>query len=209
LLRVSHLRQHDISNELVEELYKKALTALDEVDLVIFSDFNYGVLPQALVTRVTEACHHRGIMMVADSQASSQMSDVSRFKGMWLLTPTEREARLAMHDSRSGLVVLADALLKKSNAGHVVITLGAEGLLIHAPKERDRFITDRLPAFNIAPKDVSGAGDSVLTCTSMALAVGSDIWKSAYLGAVAAACQVGRVGNSPLSADQIIAELKR
>jgi rfaE bifunctional protein kinase chain/domain len=209
LLRVSHLRQHDISNELVEELCRKALVALDEMDLVIFADFNYGVLPQSLVDRVTEACHQRGIMMVADSQASSQVSDVSRFKGMWLLTPTEREARLAMRDSRAGLVVLADGLIKKSNAGHVLMTLGAEGLLIHAPKDRYSFITDRLPAFNNTPKDVAGAGDSVLTCTSMALAVGSDIWKSAYLGALAAACQVGRIGNSPLSAAQMIAELKR
>jgi rfaE bifunctional protein kinase chain/domain len=209
LLRVSHLRQHDIGNELAEELFRRALRVLDGMDLVIFSDFNYGVLPQTLVDRVSDACHERGIMMVADSQASSQISDVSRFKGMWLLTPTEREARMAMRDTRSGLVVLADDLLKKANASHVLMTLGGEGLMIHAPNDRDGFLTDRLPAFNTAPKDVSGAGDSLLTCTSMAMAVGADIWKSAYLGAVAAACQVGRVGNLPLSADQIIAELKR
>ncbi len=209
LLRVSHLRQHDISNELAEELFRRALRVLDGIDLVIFSDFNYGVLPQTLVDRVSDACHERGIMMVADSQASSQISDVSRFKGMWLLTPTEREARMAMRDTRSGLVVLADDLLRKANASHVLMTLGAEGLMIHAPGDRDGFLTDRLPAFNTAPKDVSGAGDSLLTCTSMAMAVGADIWKSAYLGAVAAACQVGRVGNLPLSAEQIIAELKR
>jgi rfaE bifunctional protein kinase chain/domain len=209
LLRVSHLRQHDISGALVEALYRRALPALDGVDLVIFSDFNYGVLPQSLVDRVSDACQARGIMMVDDSQASSQISDVSRFKGMWLLTPTEREARLAMRDNRSGLVVLADKLLKKARASHVLMTLGAEGLLIHAPNDRDGFITDRLPAFNSMPRDVSGAGDSLLTCTAMAMAVGNDIWKSAYLGAVAAACQVGRVGNIPLSAEQIIAELRR
>jgi bifunctional ADP-heptose synthase (sugar kinase/adenylyltransferase) len=128
---------------------------------------------------------------------------------MWLLTPTEREARLAMRDSKSGLVVLADNLLRKADAGHVVITLGSEGLLVHAPNDRNAFITDQLPAFNRAPRDVSGAGDSVLTCTAMALAVGGDIWRGAYLGAVAAACQVARVGNAPLSAEQLIAELKR
>jgi rfaE bifunctional protein kinase chain/domain len=209
LLRVSHLRQHDISNDLVDALHRKALSALDGVDLVIFADFNYGVLPQPLVELVSEACQERGIMMAADSQASSQISDVSRFKGMWLLTPTEREARMAMRDTKSGLVVLADDLVKKSGAGHVVMTLGAEGLLIHAPKDREGFITDRLPAYNTAPKDVSGAGDSLLTCTAMAMAVGADIWKGAYLGALAAACQVGRVGNLPLSADQLIAELRR
>ena len=208
LLRVSHLRQHDIGGDLIDVLYKSALRQLDSVDLVIFSDFNYGALPQTLVDLLVEACQRRGVMMVADSQASSQMSDVSRFKGMWLLTPTEREARLATHDSRSGLVVLAEKLLQKADASHVLMTLGADGLLIHAPKDRNAFITDRLPAFNRAPRDVSGAGDSMLTCTSMAMAVGSDIWRGAYLGAVAAASQIGRVGNIPLSAKQIISELR-
>ncbi len=148
-------------------------------------------------------------MMVADSQASSQISDVSRFKGMRFLTPTEREARLAMRDTRSGLVVLAEALRRKAKADQVLITLGAEGLLIHAPQDGVPVITDRLPAFNTAPKDVSGAGDSLLTCTAMAVVAGHDIWRSAYLGAVAAGCQVGRVGNSPLAAAQLIAELRQ
>jgi len=72
--------------------------------------------------------------------------------------------------------------------------------LIHAEgKEKTDWLTDRLPAFNMAPKDVSGAGDSFLTCTAMSMAAGADIWKSSYLGSLAAACQVGRIGNIPLS----------
>ena len=38
---------------------------------------------------------------------------------------------------------------------------------------------------------------------SLALLAGADIWQSAYLGSLAAACQVGRVGNLPLSVDEI------
>ena len=68
--------------------------------------------------------------------------------------------------------------------------------------------TDQLPALNTSPKDVSGAGDSLLTCASMALAVGADVWRAAYLGCIAAACQVSRVGNVPLSADELIMELR-
>jgi hypothetical protein len=44
-------------------------------------------------------------------------------------------------------------------------------------------------------------------CASMALVSGGSIWESAYLGSIAAACQVGRVGNSPLSAVEVIQEL--
>jgi len=53
--------------------------------------------------------------------------------------------------------------------------------------------------FNTAPKDPAGAGDSLLTCSAMALAVGANIWQGAFLGSLAAALQVGRVGNSPLT----------
>lgn len=208
LLRVSHLRQHDISKALAEELYGQVVSALDQADLLIFSDFNYGCLPQALVDAVAAFCRRRGIMMVADSQASSQIGDVSRFCGMRLLTPTEHEARLAMRDYSSGLVALAESLRQRAEAHQLIVTLGAEGLLIHAPNGAGNgFLTDQLPAMNSAPKDVSGAGDSLLTCTALALAANATIWESAYLGSVASACQVARVGNTPLSAKEMITEL--
>ena len=208
LLRVSHLKGHDISSELVEKMFNAISSRVNDCDLLIFSDFNYGCLPQGLVDKTIELCKGKNIMMVADSQASSQVSDVSRFRGMRLLTPTEHEARLAVRDMSSGLVVLAERLRNQAEAQHLFVTLGAEGLLIHACDERGEMHTDQLPAFNTAPKDVSGAGDSLLTCASMALAAGADVWSAAYLGCIAAACQVSRVGNLPLTADELITELR-
>jgi rfaE bifunctional protein kinase chain/domain len=208
LLRVSHLRQHDIQPQLRREYIDAVKAALPKSDLVIFSDFNYGCLPQSVVDEIASACRRRNIPMVADSQSSSQLGDVSRFSGMMLLTPTEREARLAVRDYSSGLVVLAEKLRKKTKAKNIIVTLGAEGLLSHAASIKgDEWLTDRLPAFNQAPKDSAGAGDSLLTCCAMAMAVGADIWKSMYLGSIAAACQVSRVGNIPLSPEDIAFEL--
>ena len=208
LLRVSELRQHEISKQLAEELCGEVVTAAEKSDLLIFSDFNYGCLPQFAVDCIVAGCRKAGVQMVADSQASSQVGDVSRFRGMRLLAPTEYEARLATRDFSSGLPVLAERLRAKADAQDVVVTLGAEGLLIHThPEESGEYVTDQLPAFNRAPKDVAGAGDSLLTCASMSLVAGADIWQSAYLGSVAAACQVGRVGNSPLTAQELITEL--
>ena len=208
LLRVSHLRQHDISLELADSLFDALKDEISKCNLLIFSDFNYGCLPQALVERVVAYCQKKKIMMAADSQTSSQLGDVSRYKGMHLLTPTEHEARISMRDNSSGLVVLAEALRLKAQAEQVFVTLGSEGLLIHAPAPNGgNFLTDQLPALNSSPKDVSGAGDSLLTCASMALALGSDVWQAAYLGSIAAACQVGRVGNLPLTAEELITEL--
>lgn len=207
LLRVSHLRQHAINQQIADEMLKAVKTALLKTDLVIFSDFNYGCLPQFVVDEIVTVCRKRKILMVGDSQSSSQMGDVARFKGMLLLTPTEREARLAVRDFDSGLVVLAEKLRKKARTKNIVLTLGSEGLFAHAAANRNEIINDRLPAFNTAPRDSAGAGDSLLTCCSMAMAVGADIWQSMYLGSIAAACQVSRVGNIPLSPHDIATEL--
>ena len=205
LLRVSHLRQHEINAELRELLFRDFVAALDDTDLVIFADFSYGTLPQSLVERMIAECSQRGIMMAADSQSSSQVGDIGRFDGMALVTPTEREARLAVQDFDSGLVVLAEKLKQRARAGNVVITLGSEGVLIHP--DSDEWPTDRLPALNMAPKDVAGAGDSFLITASMTLVRGGDIWMAAYLGSLAAACQVGRVGNIPLTRAELLSEI--
>ncbi len=105
-------------------------------------------------------------------------------------------------------MALAESLKQQSGARNVLITLGPEGLFIHDPFGARRGVfTDQLPALNAAPQDVSGAGDSLFACASLALIAGASIWESAYLGSIAAACQVGRVGNLPLSAQEIMEEL--
>lgn len=206
LLRVSELRQHPVRAEIGQQILRSLSARLNGADLLVFSDFNYGCLPQYLVNAIAELAKSNKVPMVADSQASSQLSDVSRFGGMLLLTPTEREARLALHDGSSGLAVIADALQKKANAGNIVITLGVQGVVVYARKNGE-WLLDLLPAFNTAPKDSAGAGDSFLACASMALCSGQSIWQSVYLGSLGAACQVARVGNTPLSPGDLIAEI--
>jgi rfaE bifunctional protein kinase chain/domain len=208
LLRVSHLRQHKVNKTMQQQLFAHVKEALAACDLLIFADFNYGALPQELVDRITSVCTQNNVMIVADSQSSSQVGDVSRFKNASLLTPTEREARLALGNYEDGLVVLAETLRQRTNAANIAITLGAEGLLIHAKEtDKDQWLTDRLLALNTAPKDTAGAGDCLLVCAGMALAAGRSVWESLYLGSIAAACQVGRIGNIPLSARELRVEI--
>lgn len=206
LLRVNHLRQLSISPALQEQLTAAAESALHDADILLFADFNYGCLPQPVVDRLVAFGQARAIMMAADSQASSQMADISRFRGMSIITPTEHEVRLALHEGEAGLAVIAERLQRAAQAENVVITLASEGLLIHAP-HNGAYRTDRLPAFNTAPKDVAGAGDSFFVCAALALRAGVDIWRAAYLGSLAAACQVSRIGNTPLTAAELLSEI--
>ena len=101
---------------------------------------------------------------------------------------------------------MASRLRQKAQANNVVVTLGAEGLILLGEKQNEERL-DRLPAFNNNPKDVAGAGDSLFTCLSMALCAGEDVWRSCYLASVVAAIQVSRVGNLPIQYAEVMAEL--
>ena len=207
LLRVSHLHQTPPSLEVQDEILALVKSAMQEIDLLVFSDFNYGCLPQPLVEEIIKYGLKLKISMVADSQSSSQIGDISRFQGMCLITPTEHEARISVRDWESGLVVLAEKLRQQSLASNVFIKMGKEGVLIHSDMQSNGWTTDRIDALNSLPKDEAGAGDSLLIVAAMCIASGGNIWEAAYLGSLAAALQVGRVGNTPIKFDELIREI--
>ncbi len=209
LLRVSYLRQTVISSELQECIFQKIKSIINSIDLLVFSDFNYGCLPQELVDKVTSLAKSNGVMLAADSQSSSQTGDISRYKEMDLITPTEREARISTRNNEDGLVVLAEQVRKQSLAKNIILKIGEEGVLIHASdnNDNDGWLTDRVTALNAAPRDVAGAGDSLLISSALTLATGGTIWEATAIGSLAAAIQVGRVGNTPLQCQELIDEL--
>jgi rfaE bifunctional protein kinase chain/domain len=210
LLRVSHLHQDAISSELQEKLLERTTNILDYCHLVIFSDFNYGCLPQALVNSIIAVARSRNVMLAADSQSSSQVGDISRFQGMDLITPTEREARISARNCEDGLVVLAENLRTQANSRNILLKLGKEGLLIHADHTNGKaWLTDRVLALNPSPKDVAGAGDSLLIASALALASGASIWEAAVLGSLAAGIQVSRVGNTPIQKSEMLTEINQ
>jgi len=207
LLRVSHLHQGSISSELQDRIRNEALQLLPQADVLIFSDFNYGCLPQELIAELIHEAEGGRVIMAADSQSSSQFGDVARFEGMQLLTPTEREARLSLRNHEDGLAVLAEKLCNLAKAQCLFLKLGSEGMIIHAQESSGDMRTDRIPALNAYPRDVAGAGDSLLVVSVMSMAVGASPWEAACLGSLAGAIQVGRIGNMPLRKQELFDEL--
>lgn len=209
LLRVSYLHQDEISQSLQKKILDTIESKLSEIDLFVFSDFNYGCLPQLLVDQIIALLKTKKIILVADSQSSSQVGDIARFSGMHLITPTEHEARISTRDQESGLVILAEKLKKACNAKNILLKMGEEGLLVHAENVTNpNWLTDRVEALNNTPKDVAGAGDSLLIAAAMTITVGGNIWEAAGIGSIAAAVQVGRVGNTPLKLSEITEVIK-
>ena len=211
LLRVSTLHQDPISSKLENKIFSKLIKILKNVNILIFSDFNYGCLTNDFINKVIKYCKKNNILIAADSQSSSQIGDISKFQGADLLTPTEREARICTHNHAEALHILASNLQKKSKAKNLIIKLGGEGVFIR-PDKNDKIETwkeDRIEAMNLFPKDTAGAGDSLLAITSMALAAGSNIWESVFLGSLASAIQVGTVGNTVIKKKDLLRELEK
>lgn len=204
LLRVSTLRQHEISVDLQQKIAKVFDDVSKNMDLVVFSDFSYGVLPRLLARKLIDSCKSNNIIMAADSQSSSQIGDLNKFTDVHIITPTEYEARLALDDQQQGLHEIVRNLLDKFHSELVAITLGSLGLIYMSKNNHDLNI---LPAINKNPVDISGAGDSLLITSSLSFTAaekyGLNKDLSFLMGSIGAALQVDRLGNIPLRNDEI------
>jgi sugar/nucleoside kinase (ribokinase family) len=176
--------------------------------VLIFSDFNYGCLPQQLVNGLIKIAKDNGVITAADSQSSSQIGDIGRYQNMDFLFPTEHEARISLRNHDDGIVVLSQKLAKISKAKNIILKLGSEGALLHLDDGTGVNKTDRLAPLNLSPIDVAGAGDSMLISTMMSIVAGGNVWQAACIGGVASALQISRIGNIPLQKNELLDCLK-
>lgn len=204
LLKISHLTQDFLETQKEDELIRKFLDIAKDVNVLILSDFSYGVLSPRVVDQILLIATNHGIFVSADSQSSSQIGNLDKFKRVNLISATEREARLELKDNTSGLVVVAEGLRKELRSANLLLKMGGDGVLISAQDKNGTLLTtDEIAAMNKKPIDTSGAGDSMLAGASLALASGATIYEAALIGSVLAGIQVGRLGNVPISQETI------
>jgi sugar/nucleoside kinase (ribokinase family) len=162
-----------------------------------------------LINRIIEYAKKRNICLTADSQISSQIGDITKYKDINLLSSTEFEARTSLKNTNDGLVILSEKLRKITNNLNIILKLQEDGVFIHAANKdkniKSEYENDEIYAINKSPVDTAGAGDSMLVATSLSLALGKDIWTSTLLGNFAAAIQISRYGNQPIK----LTELKK
>lgn len=204
LLKISHLTQEFLDFEKESELVEKFSKIAGDIDVLILSDFSYGVLSPQLVERILAIATNHQIFVSADSQSSSQIGNLGKFKNIDLISATEREARLELKDNTSGLVVVAEGLRKTMNSKNLLLKMGGDGVLISAQDYSGEMLaTDEIAAINRNPVDTSGAGDSMLAGASLALACSASIYEAALIGSVLAGIQVGRLGNVPIAQETV------
>ncbi|MBU3022200.1 PfkB family carbohydrate kinase [Aestuariibacter sp. A3R04] len=208
LLRVNSFRKHAIDKPLIDAMLDNFISNIHKYDVVLFADFSFGVLCPALIKHLQALCLQHDIPMVADSQTSSQIGDLTKFTHLMLTTPTEIEARLAAQDDDNGLIQVSKDLAEQLIATNLIVTLGSEGILIrHRVSLTDELLTDNLPALTDNAIDTAGAGDALLVTATLMLCTGASIWQAAFVGSVSSAIQVNTRGNLPLPKHKVLSKI--
>lgn len=205
LLKISHINQDKVTKAIQARIVQEFEKIASGINLLILSDFSYGVLTKDTTQILIDIAKRNKILIAADSQTSSQVGDLSQFANIDLITPTEIEARLELKDHTSGLAVIVENLRNRINPKAIIIKLGADGLVINGTKPNGEILAlDALPSLNLNPIDVSGAGDCLLAATSLALVIENNLAKAALIGSMAAAIQIGRIGNTPIKSENLV-----
>lgn len=166
--------------------------ALPQCDLVVVSDYAYGVLSDALIGRLQTLRAARPCPLVVDSKQLQRYRHV----GATVVTPNQAEARRIVdpdgdHDSvldREGVERIGRRLLATIDAENAAITLAGDGVLLIDRRGAARHI----PAHPVAHAADIGAGDTFTAGMSLALAAGATCEQAAQLGIDAASIAVAR-----------------
>ncbi|HRK29961.1 MAG TPA: PfkB family carbohydrate kinase [Tepidisphaeraceae bacterium] len=184
------------------------LAAAQGAAAVIFADFGYGLITTGLLDQIMPRL--RATVPIITADVSGKQATLARFKDVDLLCPTEREMRETLQDFSSGLGAVVAHLLQVTRARHALVTLGKQGLVSFRWPENTpaasgyRLRSDYLPAMSARCVDPLGCGDALLAIASLALATGASIEAAAYLGSAAAGIEVEKLGNVPITTDELM-----
>lgn len=203
IVRVDVISDHELSDGCTHQILRYLEDTLPEVDALILSDYENGVISPAIVEAVLPRSRELGKVVVVDSHG-----DLTRFQGVTALTPNQPEAEgtlgTRITDSAS-LERAGHELLERTHAQGVLITRGSEGMSLF---ERGNPPL-HLPASNHSEVfDPTGAGDTVAATFTLALTAGASMADAALLSNIAAGLVVRRLGCATNTPAELIAAVR-
>ncbi|MBM5784996.1 MAG: ADP-heptose synthase, partial [Cyanobacteria bacterium K_DeepCast_35m_m1_288] len=204
LFRVSRLEQHNLDAPIEEQLIARLESLASKAQGIVVSDFVYGVVTPRVLAAAQELAKRHGLLLFGDLQCSSQVGSITRFQNFSLLSPNERELRLALQDKDSGLESLSQQLLADTHCERLIVKLAAEGFIAYDRGSEGRILSQSFPALSVNPLDVAGAGDSVLAVMATGLASRQAMMPTAALACCMAALAVETMGNTPINTESLI-----
>jgi D-beta-D-heptose 7-phosphate kinase/D-beta-D-heptose 1-phosphate adenosyltransferase len=202
VVRVDHEHRSPIGESTVMAMLQHLRDVIVKSDAVLISDYQKGVLVSGVLDGAIKIARENKKPITGNLKPSS-------FPGTCpatVITMNLFEASLAMSGRHlSTTADIAEAgftLLKRTEADNILITLGSQGLTL--------FSADSDQPYHVAPRlvevyDTAGAGDTVISTMTLALAAGASAPEAVQLANDAAAQAVKKVGVSTVSREEIIA----
>lgn len=207
LLRVDEEIEHDITDH-ETDLFEDRITYLldtQKIDVIIFEDYDKGLITQPLIKTVVDIAKKRKVPVVVDPKKKHFMN----YQGATLFKPNLKELREGLkiefnHASERELTKAVDLLKTKLKIDLALITLSEHGIYVHGRK-----VKKRIPAHirNIA--DVSGAGDTVVSVAALCLAAGLRPELIAEISNIAGGLVCESVGVVPIDLERLQDECLR
>jgi len=172
----------------------------DPPSLIILSDYGKGFLSSALVKALQEDDLASESFLAMDPKPRSGLSH----KGLDLITPNRSEAlQLANIHPEKGQKISWEEVIANLHqhfqTREIVITMGAEGMLMASTEG-----LHRIPTFAQEVFDVSGAGDTVIAAIASVRSLGWDLETASRVGNLAAGVVVGKLGTATATPGEII-----
>lgn len=206
MLRVDEEEDSEISQQLTQKLFQNICSIINNtnIDVIIFEDYDKGVINASLIQQVVEFAKRKGIPVTADPKTRN----FAAYQNITLLKPNLKELKegLKMSFSNSDKVSLIDAvktLQERQKIDTALVTLSEQGLYISNHSHQHH-----IPAHirNIA--DVSGAGDTVISVASLCLALNLDLEHIGTLSNLAGGLVCEKIGVSAIDKMQLLQEAK-
>lgn len=206
LIRIDNEDVSDITSQMAYNLIEtvKNIIEKEDVDAIIFQDYNKGVLVPKVIEEIIEFANSKEIPTVVDPKKDNFLS----YKNVTLFKPNLKELKEGLdvnfeysNDDKSTFLETVDVLKEKINPKYAFITLSEHGVYINED-EQHHFVPAHLR--NIT--DVSGAGDTVISVATLALTSGLKPELIAELSNLAGGLVCEKVGVISIDKEQLMQE---
>lgn len=202
MLRVDEEDLHNLSTKEEDALVSWMENDLKEIDVIIFEDYDKGVLGENLIARIIQLAKAKGIPTVVDPKKKNFLA----YKEATLFKPNLKEIRegLNLNSSLSTNEEVKSAIQELYGilrSEQIMVTLSERGVMITNQQE-----WEHLPAHLRNISDVSGAGDTVVSVAALCLALGLPIRDIAFLANLAGGLVCEKVGVVPIEKTKLLEE---
>ncbi len=211
LLRVDEEDDKPLNAEENRELLFRfdSLLENERIDVIIFQDYDKGVISEAVIGHVVAAASDQKIPVTVDPKKKNFL----HYKGVTLFKPNLKELREGLNieidpENVHDLKLASGRLHDELHSEMVLITLSEYGIYVDL-KTSEEHRYHILPSHVRAVSDVSGAGDTVISVASVCLAMGLDAENLAFIANLAGGQVCEKVGVVPVDKERLLEELIR